>query len=162
MHPVTQTYPLTASPQLVAFSAILLALSKPSFTVQLMLALLNPSVALIKTATSLTSYSSAISRPFILGTNTGRRILGSLCSDLISSMRSTSRQSDNCGTARGETTDVNSMVRRPVPRSRRINSIFTDVGTGSLIFCRPSRGPTSTIRTAPLGSFIAVAASGRN
>ncbi|KAF7594361.1 hypothetical protein BBP40_009342 [Aspergillus hancockii] len=57
-----------------------------------------------------------------------------------------------------ETTDVNSMVRKPVSRSRLINSIFIDVGTGSLMFCKPSRGPTSTIRTAPLGSFIAPAA----
>lgn len=141
-------YPRTVIPHSIAFSATAFARSMPCCTVQLILALLNPSVALTNTATSLTPCSIAISSPLRFGTRTGSRRPDCPCSCLMDSFPSTSRQSANCGIAFGETTDVNSIVRRPVARSRWINSSFTDVGTGSLIFCRPSRGPTSTMRTA--------------
>lgn len=145
---IETTYPRTVIPHSVAFFATSFARSSPCCTVQLILALLKPSVALTNTATSLAPCSIAISSPFTFGTRTGSRRSGVPCSCLMDSFPSTSRPSANCGIAFGETTDVNSIVRSPVARSRWINSSFTEVGTGSLIFCRPSRGPTSTMRTA--------------
>src|SRR3546814_18218053 len=39
------------------------------------------------------------------------------------------------------------MVFRPVAESRSISAIFTSAGSRVFSFCRPSRAPTSTIRT---------------
>lgn len=41
------------------------------------------------------------------------------------------------------------MVLTPVPESRRMNSSFTGSGILVFSFCKPSRGPTSTMRTSP-------------
>jgi hypothetical protein len=50
-----------------------------------------------------------------------------------------------CGTRRGLTKLATSIRRIPASTARRMNSIFTSVGTDAASFCRPSRGPTSTI-----------------
>jgi hypothetical protein len=52
-----------------------------------------------------------------------------------------------CGTHFGETKLVASTTDRPAPTSLCISWIFTDAGTLPFSFCRPSRGPTSTIFT---------------
>src|SRR5688500_12560572 len=59
----------------------------------------------------------------------------------------TSAASASCGTHFGLTKLVASMVRRPVAVSRSISSIFAAAGTSVFSFWRPSRGPTSTMRT---------------
>ena len=50
-----------------------------------------------------------------------------------------------CGTRRGFTKLATSMRRIPASTARRMNSSFTAVGTEAASFCRPSRGPTSTM-----------------
>src|SRR5688572_26491172 len=60
----------------------------------------------------------------------------------------TSAASASCGTHFGLTKLVASMLSRPVAVSRSISSIFAAVGTSVFSFCSPSRGPTSTMRTA--------------
>ena len=145
---MTRTNPRTLILASAAISITCLALSIPCATVQLIFARLNPSEALINTATSCTPCLSAISSPLILGTNTGSRSRGSVSNCWTVACRSTSRQSASCGTALGDTADVSSILRNPVSSSRRIKSSFTLVGTGSVIACNPSRGPTSTMRTA--------------
>jgi hypothetical protein len=123
--------------------------------VQLIFALLKPSVALTKTATSLTPCSRAMPSPLTFGTRTGRRSGGFLASKpLATGLWSTWRQSASCGIARGETTDVTSMVCSKACSSRWINSSFVAVGIGSRMFWSPSLGPTSTIRTACEGPDI--------
>src|SRR3954468_6421802 len=63
-------------------------------------------------------------------------------------MRSnTSVWSAICGTHFGDTNAVASTERSPAAASRSISSSFTAVGTSPGSFCRPSRGPTSTMRT---------------
>src|SRR5215831_7938925 len=58
-----------------------------------------------------------------------------------------------CGTHFGETKLVASIAGRPASVSRSIRPTLTSVGTVPFSFCRPSRGPTSTMRTRR-GSFI--------
>ena len=52
-----------------------------------------------------------------------------------------------CGTHFGETKLADSMTSRPQSCRRSINSTLTVVFTDCFSFCRPSRGPTSTIVT---------------
>src|SRR5512145_1962454 len=64
-------------------------------------------------------------------------------------MRSmTSAWSAICGIHLGDTNAVASTAGRPASASRSMSSPFTSVGTWPGSFCRPSRGPTSTILTA--------------
>src|SRR5471030_807987 len=58
-----------------------------------------------------------------------------------------------CGTHFGETNDADSTFCKPAFASRFTSSIFTSVATNSFSFCRPSRGPTSTIFTLA-GSMV--------
>src|SRR5262245_31012934 len=60
---------------------------------------------------------------------------------------STSVWSAICGTHFGDTNAVASTDASPAAASRSISSSFTSVGTSRGSFCRPSRGPTSTILT---------------
>src|SRR5258708_5375358 len=60
---------------------------------------------------------------------------------------STSLWSAISGIHLGETTAVASPAGSPASASRSISSTFTVVGTSRGSFCRPSRGPTSTILT---------------
>src|SRR6266700_2282958 len=53
----------------------------------------------------------------------------------------------NCGMTRGLTKEVASTTGRPDSESRLMNCIFCSVGMDTFSFCKPSRGPTSTIRT---------------
>ena len=59
----------------------------------------------------------------------------------------TSLASDMAGTHFGETKDAASMARQPASASFRIKRILSLVLTMVDSFCRPSRGPTSTILT---------------
>lgn len=52
-----------------------------------------------------------------------------------------------CGTHFGETKDPASMTLTPVLANLSISSIFVATGMAFFSFCKPSRGPTSTIRT---------------
>jgi len=52
-----------------------------------------------------------------------------------------------CGTHFGDTKLVASTTDKPAATNLCISCIFTDVGTLPFSFCRPSRGPTSTIFT---------------
>src|SRR5882672_5722910 len=52
-----------------------------------------------------------------------------------------------CGTHFGDTNAVASMTRRPLCARRSINSSLVSVVTVCFSFCKPSRGPTSTIFT---------------
>lgn len=142
------TYPRILNPAFWASRITARARSSPSATEQFVFALLNPSLALTNTATSLTPCCIASLRPRAFGIRTGscRRSFPRI--DLTALLDSSVRASANCGICFGETRDVNSMVRRPAARSREIRSIFVDVGTCCLMFCSPSRGPTSTMRTA--------------
>ena len=64
----------------------------------------------------------------------------------------TSAASAICGTHFGDTNDVASIAGTPASASVSISATFTSVGTIAFSFCSPSRGPTSTMRTA-FGSF---------
>src|SRR5690606_9868825 len=59
----------------------------------------------------------------------------------------TSAASASCGTHFGLTKLVASTVRRPVVDRRSMSAILSAAGTCAASFCRPSRGPTSTMRT---------------
>src|SRR5262245_26682963 len=61
-----------------------------------------------------------------------------------------------CGTRRGLTKLATSMRRTPASRARRMNSTFTAVGTLAASFCRPSRGPTSTISMLRLRAITGI------
>src|ERR1700744_5053246 len=52
-----------------------------------------------------------------------------------------------CGTHFGDTNEVDSTLTTPARASRFTSSILSVVGTNSFSFCKPSRGPTSTIFT---------------
>src|SRR6187455_920785 len=58
-----------------------------------------------------------------------------------------------CGTHLGETKLVTSISVRPASCRRCTSSILTAAGTGAFSFCKPSRGPTSTILTLD-GYFV--------
>lgn len=144
------SHPLTSIPEASAFSATCRALSNPSLTLQLIFALLKPSEALTKTATSLTPCLIAVSSPLTLGTRTGNRILSSLSKPVTVALVSKISLSANCGIAFGETIEVTSILFNPASCNRFISWTLVAVGTTSRIFCRPSRGPTSTRRTLSL------------
>src|SRR4051812_6212052 len=59
-----------------------------------------------------------------------------------------------CGTHLGETKLVTSISFKPASCNRCTRPILISAGTGSFSFCKPSRGPTSTILTLE-GSFMA-------
>src|SRR5471032_2985538 len=60
-----------------------------------------------------------------------------------------------CGTHFGDTKDAASMLAKPALDKRFTSSILISAGTFSFSFCRPSRGPTSTILTC-LGRLACV------
>src|SRR5471030_700840 len=63
-----------------------------------------------------------------------------------------------CGTHFGDTNDAASMLAKPALLKRSTSAIFTSAGTLSFSFCRPSRGPTSTILTC-CGKFVFISIS---
>src|SRR5438105_3441785 len=62
--------------------------------------------------------------------------------------RKTSSASAICGTAVGCTNDVTSIHAKPASDSRSTKRILSGVEMDARSFCRPSRGPTSTMRTS--------------
>ena len=103
-----------------------------------MLRRLNVSEAAAKTATSVTPASLARASPFRFGTSAeylvpGRRPIP----------RNTSAASAICGTHFGLTNAETSMTGRPAVLKRSMKAIFSVVGTFTVSFCNPSRGPTS-------------------
>src|SRR3954471_9961366 len=116
--------------------------SKDSAIEQLIFFCENDSEAAAKTATSVAPAARAASNPFRFGVSTGYETPG------LRRMRSrTSVWSAICGTHLGDTKAVASTAGRPASARRSISSSFTAVGTSPGSFCRPSRGPTSTMRT---------------
>src|SRR6478609_4081288 len=65
-----------------------------------------------------------------------------------------------CGTHLGDTKLVTSISVRPASCRRCTSAILTSAGTGCFLFCRPSRGPTSTNFTL-LGNFMVSVSSFR-
>src|SRR5580704_13559274 len=59
-----------------------------------------------------------------------------------------------CGTHFGDTNDADSTFCKPAFESRFTRSILICVGTKSFSFCKPSRGPTSTIFTFDGNMFV--------
>src|SRR5207248_7422569 len=116
-----------------------------SATEQLMLARENPSDADANTAITLASAARAASYPFSFGTSTWNSLLGWCLTP-----RKTSSEPTICGIAFGDTKAPTSIVSRPAPTSASINAIRSATLTGVFSFCRPSRGPTSTMRTESL------------
>src|SRR4051812_15180104 len=117
-------------------------LSKDSAIEQLIFFCENDSEAAAKTATSVAPAARAASNPLRFGVSTGYETPG------LRRMRSrTSVWSAICGTHLGDTKAVASTAGRPASARRSISSSFTAVGTSPGSFCRPSRGPTSTMRT---------------
>ena len=86
--------------------------------------------------------NTAASRYLMLGTNAEYLTRGARRMEA-----SRGAASDSWGMARGFTKLVTSMCRSPVPESMSTNVRFTLVSIGCGSFCRPSRGPTSTMRT---------------
>ncbi len=86
--------------------------------------------------------SSAASRPRSLGTSTD-----TLTSAGTSIAASTSAASASCGITSARTKLVTSRRRSPVRASASINSTLRAVGITSGSFWKPSRGPTSRMRT---------------
>src|SRR5690606_19581793 len=68
---------------------------------------------------------------------------------------SSSALSPICGTHLGDTKEVVSIAFSPARSRRRTSSSLVSVETSCFSFCRPSRGPISTMRTAA-GSFATV------
>src|ERR1700682_3006430 len=64
--------------------------------------------------------------------------------------RSTESEFTICGIAFGDTKAPTSTVCRPAPTSASMNAMRAATLTGVFSFCRPSRGPTSTMRTCSL------------
>src|ERR1700675_4320729 len=64
--------------------------------------------------------------------------------------RSTASEFTICGIAFGDTKAPTSTVCSPAPTSASMNAIRSATLTGVFSFCRPSRGPTSTMRTESL------------
>jgi hypothetical protein len=138
------TYPRTAISCLRAFSA------SASSTVQFWFFLLNASVTEAKTTTSFAPLWIAFSRPFALGANTGNLIWRCWAKGKICFM--TVAPSASWGTHLGETNEVASMLRSPAEASPWMSSTFIGVAIDCFMFCSPSLGPTSTIRTADASS----------
>src|SRR5258706_9196431 len=117
--------------------------SSDSAIEQLMFFFEKASEAAPNTATSVAPAARAASKPLRLGVSTGYATPGRR------RMRSsTSVWSAICGTHLGETKAVASTAGSPASARRSINSTLIAVGTSPGSFCRPSRGPTSTILTA--------------
>ena len=108
----------------------------------LMLRRLNASDAALNTATSVAPTARARSYPCSFGTSTGYATPWRRWMPV-----KTSAASASCGIHFGLTKLVASMLDRPVAVSRSISAILSAVATISFSFCRPSRGPTSTILT---------------
>ena len=107
-----------------------------------MLRLENASVAAPNTTTSSQPASIAASSPLRFGTSTG------YCTPGLRLMPAmTAALSAICGTHFGDTNAVASTTGNPASVRRSINSILTAAGTFCASFCKPSRGPTSTILT---------------
>src|ERR1700737_178591 len=64
--------------------------------------------------------------------------------------RSTESEFTICGIAFGDTKAPTSTVRNPASTSASMNAMRSATLTGVFSFCRPSRGPTSTMRTESL------------
>ena len=133
-------------PWVAAAAKIGRARSMLSSMLQLMFLRENVSEAATNTATSSACAASAASKPFMLGVSTGYRVPGLRWMRLI-----TSAASAICGTHLGETNAVASIAGKPASARASISATFASVGTIAFSFCKPSRGPTSTSRTA-LGS----------
>src|SRR5215470_4589328 len=72
---------------------------------------------------------------------------------------STSALSAICGIHFGDTNAPASITLKPVSLSRSMSAILTAAGNALASFCRPSRGPTSTIRTSAgrrIGGLLAL------
>ncbi|MCY1540165.1 hypothetical protein D9M68_757870 [compost metagenome] len=102
----------------------------------------NASLAAPKITTSSAPAAMAPSKPFMFGVSTeysvpGRRWMRDI----------TSAPSAICGTHLGETNEAASILTKPASVSWLTSATLTSVGTMAFSFCRPSRGPTSTIFT---------------
>src|SRR5437879_5823258 len=109
---------------------------------QLMFFCENASDAEPKITTSSAPAASAASKPFMFGVSTeyttpGLRVMPAI----------TSAEVAICGTHLGDTKEAASMLAKPACVRRLTSSILTSTGMVSFSFCRPSRGPTSTIFT---------------
>ncbi len=91
---------------------------------------------------SLMPAASARCAPLAFGTSTMPRTPG-----IGPSSATTSSMSRICGIAFGLTNEPISMRLMPAAISALINATLVAVGTNCGMFCRPSRGPTSTIST---------------
>lgn len=143
--PELETHPRTLIPPFLACIATFRALVSATATLQFVFFRLKPSEAEMNTAISFTPLCIASSIPLAFGTSTGRRKDESSKRYRTPSM--TRFPSASCGIHFGDTKEVISTVEWPQDIKRFISSIFTSVETILLIFCSPSRGPTSTIRT---------------
>src|SRR5437899_5390052 len=76
----------------------------------------------------------------------GRRSIRAITSPLVAI----------CGTHLGDTKDAASMLGKPARDRRSTSSTLTAPDTDSFSFCRPSRGPTSTILTLFGKAFMSV------
>src|SRR5882724_5935548 len=114
---------------------------------QLILAREKPSEAEANTAITLAPACCEASYPFSFGTSTwnspGRWL----------TPRNTVSEFTICGIAFGDTKAPTSTVCKPAPTSASMNAMRSAALTGVFSFCRPSRGPTSTMRTL---SFMTV------
>src|SRR5882724_2765716 len=115
-----------------------------SATEQLILAREKPSEAEANTAITLAPACCEASYPFSFGTSTwnspGRWL----------TPRSTWSEFTICGIAFGDTNAPTSTVCSPAPISASTKAMRAATLTGVFSFCRPSRGPTSTMRTESL------------
>ena len=66
----------------------------------------------------------------------------------VQAWRTTSAASAICGSSRAGTKDATSISRTPAAYSASIQRSLSAVGMVALTDCRPSRGPTSLMRTA--------------
>src|SRR5882724_12899164 len=115
---------------------------------QLILAREKPSEAEANTAITLAPACCEASYPFSFGTSTwnspGRWL----------TPRSTWSEFTICGIAFGDTKAPTSTVCSPAPTSASMNAMRAATLTGVFSFWRPSRGPTSTMRTRSLISNL--------
>lgn len=137
-------HPRTAIFNFKARDVTFLALPIPCSTVQLILAFLNPSVAQVNTAISFNTVLNGDIQPLNIRHQKGKSQMRFADEPLNHRIL---KHITKISQLRDETTEVNSTGSSPVLSSRHINSNLVAVGIESRIFCRPSRGPTSTIRT---------------
>ena len=120
--------------------------SKLSSILQLIFFCVKLSDAAVKTATSLQPTASADSKPFKFGVNKLK-----LTSVSFESWANSSSLCAICGTHFAETHEPTSIFLRPVLTKSKIRFLRSLSVSGVFSFCRPSRGPTSTILT---NSFV--------